>query len=98
MISVVHLYTGLGLETAKKLAKTPGHICILTSRDPSNGAKAIKEMQEEGLEPVYKQLDIGDPASVEVGAMIGVHCVFLTCLGVQIRAGNLALGCMGSAA
>ncbi|CAN0523215.1 unnamed protein product, partial [Ectocarpus sp. 8 AP-2014] len=57
--------TGIGLAIAKKLACTPGHLCILTSRTPALGQKAVDDLKAEGLESVvYKQLDIGDPASV----------------------------------
>lgn len=59
--------TGIGLAIAKKLAHAPGHLCILTSRNPALGQRAADDLKGEGLESVvYKQLDIGDPASVEV--------------------------------
>ncbi|CAM9499581.1 unnamed protein product, partial [Hapterophycus canaliculatus] len=57
---------GIGLAIAKKLAKAPGHLCVLTSRNPALGQRATNDLKAEGLESVvYKQLDIGDPASVE---------------------------------
>eukprot|EP00752_Nemacystus_decipiens_P012218 g10832.t1 len=57
---------GIGLAIAKKLAQAPGHRCVLTSRNPALGQKAADELKAEGLDSVtYKQLDIGDPASVE---------------------------------
>ncbi|CAN0462792.1 unnamed protein product [Ectocarpus sp. 12 AP-2014] len=57
---------GIGLAIAKKLAGAPGHLCVLTSRTPSLGQKAVDDLKAEGLESVvHKQLDIGDPASVE---------------------------------
>lgn len=43
---------------------------MLTARDESRGQKAAQDLRrEEGIADdavVYKQLDIGDPASVEV--------------------------------
>ncbi|CAM9893132.1 unnamed protein product [Pylaiella littoralis] len=57
---------GIGLAIAKKLAQAPGHLCVLTSRNPALGQRAADNLKGEGLESVvYKQLDIGDPASVE---------------------------------
>lgn len=42
-------------------------MCVLTSRTPALGQKAVDDLKAEGLQSVvYKQLDIGDPASVEV--------------------------------
>lgn len=58
---------GIGLAIVKKLAQAPGHLCVLTSRNPELGQKAADDLKAEGLDSVtYKQLDIGDPASVEV--------------------------------
>lgn len=58
---------GIGLAIAKKLAQAPGHLCVLTSRNPALGQKAADDLKGEGLDSVvYKQLDIGDPDSVEV--------------------------------
>lgn len=60
---------GIGLAIAKKLAQTPGHVCVLTARDVGRGEKAAQELKEqEGTSDslVFKQLDIGDPTSVEV--------------------------------
>lgn len=43
---------------------------MLTSRNPALGQKAADDLKAEGLDSVtYKQLDIGDPASVEVGML-----------------------------
>lgn len=64
--AVTRRFTGVGLAIAKKVAETPGTLCVLTSRDPGRGEKAVESLQKEGLDLVYKQLDIGDPESIEV--------------------------------
>ncbi|CAN0046422.1 unnamed protein product, partial [Sphacelaria rigidula] len=57
---------GVGLAIAKKIAQAgPENLCVLTSRDPGRGEKAVETLRREGLEVVYKQLDINDPDSVE---------------------------------
>eukprot|EP00903_Cladosiphon_okamuranus_P011691 g10996.t1 len=57
---------GIGFAIAKKLAQAPGHLCVLTSRNPALGQKAVDDLKAEGLDSVtYKQLDIGDSTSVE---------------------------------
>lgn len=61
---------GIGFAIAKKLAQTEGHICVLAARDESRGQKAAQDLQqEEGVTDtaiVFKQLDIGNPVSVDV--------------------------------
>ncbi|CAM9596057.1 unnamed protein product, partial [Ascophyllum nodosum] len=56
---------GIGFAIAKKLARAPGHVCILTSRDRARGEQAVEDLSQEGLKAIFKQLDIGDPSSVE---------------------------------
>lgn len=58
--------TGIGFAIAKKLAQNPGNTCILTSRDRARGEKAVEDLKGEGIKIEFMQLDIGDPASVEV--------------------------------
>lgn len=60
--------SGIGLEIVKKLAGTTGHTTILTSRDRERGLKASDALKRDGLETVYKQLDINNPSSVEVSS------------------------------
>lgn len=83
---------GIGLATAKKLAQTPGHLCILTSREPAKGAQALKEMQQEGMDAVCKQLDISGGSSVEVSATVQTKHVRLTHGDGDLRGASLAPG------
>lgn len=41
-------------------------MCVLTARDPGRGQQAVQQLKDEGVETVYKQLDIADRDSVEV--------------------------------
>lgn len=55
---------GIGFEIAHQLA-SHGLTVVLTSRETRVGEEAMKIMQERGLNVVFHQLDIVDPASIE---------------------------------
>ncbi|KAM6956097.1 LOW QUALITY PROTEIN: carbonyl reductase [NADPH] 1 [Aplochiton taeniatus] len=55
---------GIGLAVVKALCKQfPGDV-YLTARDIGRGHAAVKELTNEGLRPLFHQLDISDPSSV----------------------------------
>ena len=70
--------TGIGFAIAKKLARAPGHVCILTSRDRARGEQAVEDLSQEGLKAIFKQLDIGDPSSVEVNVVSAPLCSLIS--------------------
>jgi NAD(P)-dependent dehydrogenase (short-subunit alcohol dehydrogenase family) len=58
---------GIGREVCRQLA-TDGYNVILTSRDREKGEKAVEELQSEGVEMNYVQLDADDPQSISKAA------------------------------
>lgn len=54
---------GIGLETARQLART-GVQVVLTARDNASGQQAQAQLQSEGLPVDFHQLDVTDEASV----------------------------------
>ncbi|NWZ26995.1 CBR1 reductase, partial [Asarcornis scutulata] len=55
---------GIGFEIVRALCKRfPGDV-YLTARDPGRGQEAVAKLQEEGLHPLFHQLDIDDPQSI----------------------------------
>ena len=56
---------GIGLGIVEKLLRHPfdGDV-ILTARDETRGQKAVKELNELGLKPLFHQLDIDDNQSI----------------------------------
>ncbi|CAG9569839.1 unnamed protein product [Danaus chrysippus] len=57
---------GIGFAIVRGLCKRFDGIVYLTSRDENRGAEAVAELEKEGLNPKYHQLDITEPKSVEV--------------------------------
>uniref|UniRef100_A0A5F8G8R6 Carbonyl reductase (NADPH) n=1 Tax=Monodelphis domestica TaxID=13616 RepID=A0A5F8G8R6_MONDO len=55
---------GIGFAIVRDLCQKFSGDVILTSRDPTRGQEAVKELQEEGLNPIFHQLDIDDPQSI----------------------------------
>lgn len=55
---------GIGLETARRLAKL-GLRVVIGSRSADNAAEAIAELAREGLAIAAVTLDVADPASIE---------------------------------
>jgi len=59
---------GIGLEIARKFGAAEDTLCILTARNADLGSRACEELAKEGLNVVFKQLDIDDSSSVEAFA------------------------------
>lgn len=55
---------GLGLETARQLARDYGFTVYLGCRDESRGMAAEKQLQSEGLDAHFVALDVTDEASI----------------------------------
>lgn len=65
---------GLGLETARQLAKRNIHV-IATGRNPGKSEVAIEKLLEEGLDVIFQPLDVNSETSVaELGAFIHSRC------------------------
>lgn len=56
---------GIGLEVVRQLAKQKMTV-ILTARDPEKGNAAAKQLAAEGLNVVFKQLDVSKDESVRL--------------------------------
>ncbi|XP_074070128.1 carbonyl reductase [NADPH] 1-like [Macrotis lagotis] len=54
---------GIGFAIVRDLCKKFSGDVILTSRDPTRGQEAVKKLKEEGLNPLFHQLDINDVKS-----------------------------------
>lgn len=59
---------GIGLATAKQLAKDHGHHVIIGSRDAIAGANAAASIREDGLQASNVQLDITSQDSIDNAA------------------------------
>ena len=55
---------GVGFGIVRSLCKKIGGTVILTSRNEERGLAAIKALQDEGLNPVFEQLDICSEDSI----------------------------------
>ncbi|NXY62113.1 CBR1 reductase, partial [Callaeas wilsoni] len=55
---------GIGFAIVRALCKQFQGDVYLTSRDPSRGQAAVAQLQEEGLRPLFHQLDIDDLQSI----------------------------------
>jgi NAD(P)-dependent dehydrogenase (short-subunit alcohol dehydrogenase family) len=60
---------GIGLETARQLAKQ-GLTVIITSRDPAKGEKAAQQLRSEGFDAESVELDVTNDASVAATAKV----------------------------
>ncbi|XP_052815527.1 carbonyl reductase [NADPH] 1-like [Mya arenaria] len=56
---------GIGYAIVRGLCKQFDGDVILTARSESNGQAAIKQLNGEGLQPIFHQLDITDKASID---------------------------------
>src|SRR5262245_45524311 len=56
---------GIGFEACRQLGRR-GLRVILTSRDEAEGRKAVAQLQREGLDILYHQLDISSSDNVAV--------------------------------
>ena len=54
---------GIGLTSCRQLARA-GLRVVLTARDPRDGERAARELQGEGHDVRFEQLDVADPDSV----------------------------------
>ncbi|KAJ8717967.1 hypothetical protein PYW07_005897 [Mythimna separata] len=70
MVSKVAVVTGsnkgIGFAIVRGLCKRYDGIVYLTSRDVERGKKAVADLEKEGLNPKYHQLDITNKQSLEV--------------------------------
>ncbi|MDG4554255.1 MAG: SDR family oxidoreductase [Candidatus Competibacter sp.] len=65
---------GLGLETARQLAKRDFRV-LLTSRNVGKGEMALEKLLAEGLDVLFQPLDVTSESSVaELGAFIHSRC------------------------
>ena len=55
---------GLGLETCKQLSQL-GITVLLTSRDPTKGEVAAKQLIDKGLDVIFYQLDVSDRSNIK---------------------------------
>jgi NAD(P)-dependent dehydrogenase (short-subunit alcohol dehydrogenase family) len=55
---------GLGLETCKQLSQL-GVTVLLTSRDPTKGEVAAKQLIDKGLDVIFYQLDVSDRSNIK---------------------------------
>ncbi|NXS78695.1 CBR1 reductase, partial [Erpornis zantholeuca] len=55
---------GIGLAIVRALCKQFQGDVYLTSRDPGRGQAAVAQLQQEGLRPLFHQLDIDDLQSI----------------------------------
>ncbi|XP_038622119.1 carbonyl reductase [NADPH] 1-like [Tachyglossus aculeatus] len=55
---------GIGLAVVRALGHQFSGTVILAARDPGRGQAAVRALQEEGLSPLFHQLDITDPRSI----------------------------------
>lgn len=55
---------GLGRETCRQLGER-GYRVLLTARDPERGRRAAEELREQGLDVVFRRLDVTEPEQVE---------------------------------
>jgi NAD(P)-dependent dehydrogenase (short-subunit alcohol dehydrogenase family) len=67
IILVTGANRGIGLEIVKQVA-TMGHVTILTGRDETKGKKAAAELQNNGLNVQFVQLDAAVGSSIEKAA------------------------------
>jgi NAD(P)-dependent dehydrogenase (short-subunit alcohol dehydrogenase family) len=58
---------GIGLETARQLAKTGIHV-LIGARDTAKGQAAVQTLQAEGLNAELLELDVTQEASVKAAA------------------------------
>ncbi|XP_047038176.1 carbonyl reductase [NADPH] 1-like [Helicoverpa zea] len=56
---------GIGFAIVRGLCKKFEGVVYLTSRDIERGKKAVADLEKEGLNPKYHQLDITDKKSIE---------------------------------
>lgn len=55
---------GIGLAIVRRMCKKFDGDVVLTARDESRGEDAVKQLQGEGLDPKFHQLDIASRDSI----------------------------------
>jgi NAD(P)-dependent dehydrogenase (short-subunit alcohol dehydrogenase family) len=55
---------GIGLETARQLARDHGHTVLIGARDKTRGEEATAKLRAEGLDVHFLAIDPTDDASV----------------------------------
>jgi NAD(P)-dependent dehydrogenase (short-subunit alcohol dehydrogenase family) len=83
---------GIGLETARQLARVGDIHVILTARDPAKGAAAARTLTDEGLDVESLGLDVTDAASIAAAARsieqrFGRLDILVNNAGISVRAG-----------
>jgi len=61
---------GIGLETARQLARDHGFTILLGARDPQRGTEAMNLLRGEGLDVHFLHIDPTDAASIEAAALL----------------------------
>eukprot|EP00871_Galdieria_phlegrea_P002650 jgi/Galph1/3386/GphlegSOOS_G2052.1 len=57
---------GIGFEICKKIGQTERNILvILAARDEQRGTEACRKLKEQGVNVIYKQLEVSDASSVK---------------------------------
>lgn len=56
---------GIGLAIVKALCKKYDGNVYLTARDVTRGMNAVSELQKQGLQPKFHQLDVTDEESIK---------------------------------
>jgi len=87
---------GIGLETARQLARSGGVHVLLAARDPAKGAAAARLLQSEGLDVEALALDVTDAAGIaaaarEVGGKFGRLDILVNNAGIGIDDGTSAV-------
>ncbi len=82
---------GIGLETARQLARDHGFTVLLGARDSKRGTEAMDELRHEGLDAHCLHLDPTDAASIEAAALLvstnyGVLDVLVNNAGILLEA------------
>jgi NAD(P)-dependent dehydrogenase (short-subunit alcohol dehydrogenase family) len=80
---------GLGLETARQLAKE-GILVIAGSRNKERGTAAVNSLREEGLDVEFLQLDIDNPQDISnayeyINNRYGKLDILINNAGVQVE-------------
>src|ERR1019366_5134825 len=83
---------GIGLETAKQLAKK-GVTIILGARSEKNGNKAVNKLKEEGIDAEFLQLDVDNATQVQqafeyINNRYGKLDILVNNAGIQIEQGD----------
>jgi NAD(P)-dependent dehydrogenase (short-subunit alcohol dehydrogenase family) len=84
---------GIGFEISRQLGKR-GFRVFLTARNPEAGEKAARQLQEEGLDVWFIQLDVTDENSIEqavkaVRKQVDQLDVLVNNAGIMIDKGNI---------